>query len=107
VDEADGLTAMQIKLFWDEDQGAFFFTSDDHESLLARSKSFIDGAQPAGNSVSVQNLVYLAGRLDRPEYLRRARKTVRSSAGLLQRAPAAAPRMLVGLNSLLEKEAGE
>jgi uncharacterized protein YyaL (SSP411 family) len=50
----------QLKLFRDEAGGAFFFTSHDHEELLARTKNCYDGVLPAGNSVSARNLTKLA-----------------------------------------------
>ena len=98
---AEELTEKELELFWDEDRGGFFFTSDDHESLLARSKNPYDGAQPSGNSVSAQNLIYLAKELDRPEYREKAEKTIRSVSTLLTRAPAAAPRMMIAVSDLL------
>jgi hypothetical protein len=37
--------------FEDATLGGFFFTSDDHETLIHRSKSFSDDAIPAGNGI--------------------------------------------------------
>jgi uncharacterized protein YyaL (SSP411 family) len=105
LDAADELTALQLDLFWDDEGGGFYFTSDDHESLLARGKDPIDGAEPAGNSVSAQNLLYLAKALDKPEYLGRAKRTIQSTSGILESSPAAAPRMAVALAELLERNA--
>ena len=102
---ADRLTAKQLELFWDEKGGGFFFTSDDHETLLARAKSPYDGAQPSGNSVAAQNLVFLGAELDKPEYLEKAERTIGSLGALLDRAPAIAPRMLVAASMLLDTKA--
>ena len=101
---ADELTAKQIELFWDEKNGGFFFTSSDHEALLARSKNPVDGAQPSGNSVSAQNLIFLAKELKKPDYLDKAKKTVRSSGTLLQRSPSGAPRMVIAASQLIESK---
>ena len=92
---ADEITAKQLELFWDNVGGGFFFTSGDHESLLARGRDPVDGAEPSGNSVSAQSLVYLGRELDRQEYLDKAKATIQSASGLLQRAPHAAPRLVV------------
>jgi uncharacterized protein len=92
---ADDLTKMQIKLFWDAEQGGFFFTSDDHEQLLARSKDPVDSAQPSGNAVATSNLVYLGRTLERPEYWDRAEKTINAFAAMLNDSPAAMPRMVL------------
>ena len=100
---ADELTTVQVELFYDEDRGGFFFTSDDHESLLARAKNPIDGAQPSGNSVAVQNLMFLADALDRPGHLQKAEKSIQSTLTLIQRAPAAAPRMSLAIAQFLKQ----
>ena len=70
------LTDDQIDLFWDEDGKAFFFTSDHHEELLARTKNAYDSVLPSGNSVSARNLVRLAQLTGNAEYLTRAGETL-------------------------------
>jgi len=99
---ADKLTTRQIELYWDEANGGFFFTSGDHETLIARGRDSVDGAEPSGNSVAVDNLIFLAGELDRPDYLDKASRTIGSISGLLLRAPSAAPRMLVAVANWFE-----
>ena len=101
---ADELTAKQIELFWDERRGGCFFTSGDHESLLARAKDFTDGAEPSGNSVSADNLVYLARALKKPDYRKQAEQTIHSASSLLQNAPSAVPRLAVALAALLDEK---
>ena len=98
--EADRLMQLQLKLFWDKQRGGFFFTSEDHESLLARSKNPMDGARPAGNSVSAQNLVYLGKTLKNDVYLKHAEKTVQSVSGMLAAAPSSATRMAIAVGEL-------
>ncbi len=100
LDAADQLTATQIKLFWDDRGGGFFFTSSDHEALIARSKGPVDSARPSGNSVSAENLIYLSQALNRPEYLKRAEQTIRAVAAILNRAPTAFPRMTIAVEEL-------
>jgi len=102
LQEADRLTATQIDLFWDDRRGGFFFTACDHETLLARSKDPTDSALPSGNAVSVGNLVYLAGELNKPEYLDRAEQTLRAFAPLLKQTPGAMPRMAASLAAFLD-----
>jgi uncharacterized protein len=48
-----------IRHFWDEKQGNFFFTSDDHEQLIVRTKSLYDLAIPSGNSMAASTLLRL------------------------------------------------
>jgi uncharacterized protein YyaL (SSP411 family) len=100
--EAEKLTAKQIELFADPRSGGFFFTSNDHEALLARGKDPIDGANPAGNSIAAGNLIYLATRVKQPEWLTLAEKTIQSTAGLIEQAPSAAPWMATNIPALIE-----
>ena len=96
------MTQKQIELFWDEEQGGFYYTSKDHETLFVRTKKTSDTARPAANSVTACNLVTLAVRLKKPAYLDRAEKTIQSIAPLLRRVPQASPRMAVALAAWLE-----
>lgn len=98
---AEEITAKQIELFWDSKSGGFFFTSGDHETLLARGRDPVDGVEPSGNSVSASNLVYLGTTLNKPGYLAQAKRTIDSAASLLQRAPSAAPRLCVAYQQWL------
>ena len=98
--------ARKIELFWDETDGGFFFTSDDHEALIARAKDPFDTVLPSGNSISVSNLVFLADALGEPEYLERAVKAVQSFGVYLESAPSAMPRMVTAISSLREATAG-
>ncbi|MGI0035948.1 MAG: thioredoxin, partial [Nitrososphaera sp.] len=43
--------------FWDSKDGDLFFTSDDHEKLIVRTKNFYDLAIPSGTSVAANNLL--------------------------------------------------
>jgi hypothetical protein len=104
---ADELTQQQIRWFWDEEGGGFFYTSSDHEELLARSKIPADSATPAGSSIAASNLVYLAKALKKPEYFARAEATIRDSAGMLTRSPTAMPRMAVSLAALFDARKGQ
>lgn len=101
---ADELTAKQIELFWDEKEKAFFFTSNDHESLIARAKNVTDGARPSGNSVAVDNLLYLAKHVDNADYRTKAKETINALGGIFKIAPSASPRMLTAAAKLLSDE---
>ena len=100
LDEADALTAKQIELFADERGGGFFFTSRDHETLLARGKEVVDSALPAGNSVAALNLIFLSGAKAKPEFLGLAKKAIAATIGITQESPAAAPLMMTAIPSL-------
>src|SRR6185312_11613295 len=67
-----------LEHFSDADGGGFFFTSDDHESLIHRSKSFSDDATPAGNGVAAYVLQRMGHLLGETRYLEAAERTLRS-----------------------------
>ncbi|HET6881927.1 MAG TPA: thioredoxin domain-containing protein [Pirellulales bacterium] len=95
------LSTIQHDLFWDDRFGGYFFTSNDHEALLARTKDPVDSATPSGNSVTAGNLVYLSLALDRPDDLALAEKTVTAFARFANRSPAAMPRLLAAWQEVL------
>jgi uncharacterized protein YyaL (SSP411 family) len=92
LDAAEELTRKQIELFWDDRTGGFYFTSNDHEQLIARRKDAFDGPIPAGNSVAAENLLTLSGALGKPDYRSRAEKTLQSLAPRLSQSPGNVPR---------------
>ena len=100
LDSAAKLQEIQNQNYWDTNAGGYFYTSNDHESLLARAKRVNDGAVPSGNSVSAANLLTLAKLLDRPEYVEMSRKTALNASELLSQFPAACPRMLIAVGKL-------
>jgi uncharacterized protein YyaL (SSP411 family) len=62
-----------IEHFWDREQGGFFFTPDDGETLIARLKPVHDGATPSANSVALSNLLIISRLTGRTRYLDLAR----------------------------------
>ncbi len=74
--EADRLIRQAGDLFWDEEGGGYFMTSGDDPSLLVRSKSDHDGAEPSGNSVMAMNLLRLGRLLYDDELVAKADRTI-------------------------------
>ncbi len=104
---AKQLTDDQLNLFWDDTGNGFFFTSDHHEELLARTKNAYDGVLPSGNSVSVRNLVRLAELTDDPQYRERARETLEVFANRLKQQPGSMTFMALALDEYLASADGE
>jgi hypothetical protein len=69
-----------LKHFWDEDEGTLFFTSDDHERLIVRTKNFYDLAIPSGNSMAASNLLRLYHYTQNNDYLDRSVKIMTAGA---------------------------
>jgi len=56
---AHTLIAALDRHFWDADHGGYYFTADDAEALIARTKSGTDAATPNGNAQAVETLARL------------------------------------------------
>jgi uncharacterized protein YyaL (SSP411 family) len=83
VQLADGL----LEHFEDRRDGGFFFTADDHESLISRPKSFGDEAIPAGNAIAARSLLRLGFLLAESRYLDAAERTLRAAWPALLKYP--------------------
>ncbi|RMF84421.1 MAG: thioredoxin domain-containing protein [Nitrospinota bacterium] len=77
LDLAHTLHQAMIELFWDGEQGGFFFTGRDHEPLLTRPKTAYDHAIPSGNSVAVHNLLWFHYYTGEERYLQQAEQVLR------------------------------
>ena len=95
LNEATQLAETMIAHYADNDAGGFYFTADDHEQLLARSKDLHDGSVPSGNAMAVIGLLKLAALTGRADFHDHATKTLKSYAALMQGHPAAAGQMLI------------
>jgi len=100
---ADACTLADAMLahFWDDDEGGFFTTSDDHERLVSRPKELFDNAVPAGNSMAVEALARLAALSGRTDYAERAEATLGALTGIVRRAPGGFGRLLAALEFAL------
>ncbi|MDY6947052.1 MAG: thioredoxin domain-containing protein [Pseudomonadota bacterium] len=99
---ATGLADALLAHFEDRESGGFFFTADDHEQLIHRSRSFSDEAVPAGNAVAAQALNRLGLLLGDTRYLDAAERTLRAAWPALQRYPHAHTALLVALEEHLQ-----
>jgi hypothetical protein len=90
-----------LRHFEDITSGGFFFTSDDHEQLIHRSKSYADEATPSGNGVAAYVLQRMGYLLGETRYLEAAERTLRSAWLLLEKYPHAHTTLLSGLEELL------
>jgi uncharacterized protein YyaL (SSP411 family) len=91
-----------LEHFEDEQQGGFYFTSDDHEQLIQRPKPVSDDAMPSGNGIAafaLQRLGYLLGDLN---YLDAAEKTLRAAWNRIANLPHAHGALLIALQEQLD-----
>jgi len=104
--EAQTLTERMLADFEDREQGGFFFTANDHESLLARAKDPFDNALPSGNSIAILDLLELHRATGKSVYLEHAGKALEAFSTLLAQVPVALPLVLVGLEQYLDAKPG-
>ena len=84
--------------FEDPTGGGFFYTSHDHEELIARQKDIQDNATPSGNSMAATALLRLGRLTGRSDLETVAEKTLQLVAPIAQRYPTAAGQMLSALD---------
>ncbi|MDQ3835958.1 MAG: thioredoxin domain-containing protein [Thermoproteota archaeon] len=73
-------TDFMLEHFWDEKEGNLFFTSDDHELLIARTKNLYDLATPSGNSIAASNLLRLHHYTGNDAYLDKAVRIMKAGS---------------------------
>jgi uncharacterized protein YyaL (SSP411 family) len=103
LEQAAQLADTMVGEFWDEKDGAFFYTGRSHEQLISRTKPAFDGSIPSGNAMATQCLLRLYHFTGRNEYLHRAEKVLRSYYNAMQSQPFGFAHMLCALDYYLEK----
>ena len=105
LEEARSLMETLDEHHWDEALDGYFYTSHDHEELIARAKSLQDGALPNGNAVAAETHVRLA-RLGVEADLHRGRAEaiLRLAGNGMQEYPSALPQSLIALDHFLALE---
>jgi len=98
IDEAAHLAEYMIAHFADPNGDGFFFTADNHESLITRNKDFYDSSVPSGNAMAATALLRLGHLAGRQEYLRIAHQTLSAAQAIMQQSPTAAGQLLVALD---------
>lgn len=97
LQNAINLMNVAIKNFWDNMNGGFFYTSEDNEPLLLRSKEYYDGAIPAGNSVMAYSLNKLSSLTFDSKYDDYYFKLVSSNGEILNKSPFVSSFIMSGL----------
>ena len=80
LDKSIRYTDFMLQHFWDDKEGNLFFTSDDHEQLISRTKNFYDLATPSGNSMAASNLLRLYHYTQNNSYLDRAVRIMKAGS---------------------------
>jgi uncharacterized protein YyaL (SSP411 family) len=96
-------TNFMIQHFWDPNGGSFFFTSDDHEQLIVKTKSFYDLAIPSGNSMAASNLLRLYHFIQNNDYLYKAEHIMREGAKTASENPFGFGHLLIAMYLYIKK----
>ncbi len=78
LDMAIRIANLMLDHFLDSENGGFYFTADDHESLMHRPKPLADEATPSGNGVAALALLRLGYLLGESLFLEAAEGTLRN-----------------------------
>ena len=73
-------TDSMISHFWDSNTNDFYFTPDDNEQLIVRTKNHYDLAIPSGNSIGISNLIKLYYYTQREDLLTKADQMIQRMA---------------------------
>ena len=98
LEAATQITDRMIQSFWDPNDGGFYFTGGNHESLITRPKDFFDNATPSGNSVAADVLLRLAAVTGRNDYREKAEQIIHTAARLLRQYASGFGRMLAAVD---------
>jgi uncharacterized protein YyaL (SSP411 family) len=98
IETAVRLADMMLEHFQDAQAGGFFYTADDSETLITRTKDWHDGSLVSGNASAVMALLKLSRLCDRDDYRQAAERTFRVAAEILTEQAAACGAMLSALD---------
>jgi len=90
-----------IRLFADKTSGGFFFSAQDDQTLILRTKDAYDGAMPSGNSGAAQVLGKLGRLMGVENYENKARATVDAFSTEIISSPTGFTHMLSAFDYLL------
>ena len=102
LDFAVRIAELLLKHFEDRTDGGFFFTADDHETLIHRPKSLADEAVPSGNGIAAFALQRLGFLLGEVRYLDAAEKTLHAAWRAMAEYPHGHVSLLTALEEYLD-----
>ena len=92
------LTDSMVDLFWDAEEGGFFYTEADSSDVIVRTKNPFDNATPSGNSIATLVLLRLAALTEKAQYRELAQSTLELFSELMSQSPAACCQMAVAVD---------
>lgn len=100
LQDALNLANEMISLFWDNENGGFFFAAEDNESLIARQKEVYDGAVPSGNSVAMMDLLRLGRITSNQDFENKAIQICKTFSSTIHQIPSAFTQLVSAVDFL-------
>ncbi len=101
LEKAKELAKKMIEIFWDEENGGFYFSSTNELPLT--KKEIYDGSYPSGNSVALLDLVQLSKMTDEELFEAKAQNLIKSFGGNVKGAPAQHTMLLYSIEAFVEE----
>lgn len=98
IEAALSIVDTMIEQCWDDKDGGFFTTGNDHEELITRAKDPNDNATPSGNSLAAMALARLVKLTGRDDLSKKLQRTFDLFAGQMAKNPFSAAQMLLALD---------
>ncbi|HSG96575.1 MAG TPA: thioredoxin domain-containing protein [Woeseiaceae bacterium] len=96
------IAELLLERFEDTEHGGFWFTANDHEELIHRSKPLADEAVPSGNGIAALALQRLGFLLGETRYLDAAERALRAGWRAMSEYPHGHVSLLAALEEFLE-----
>ncbi len=103
LDAAKKLSIRLIDQFCDENQGGFFFTSNDHEKLITRNKTCMDQSIPSGNAIAAHAFLRLFTLVQDRKYFDVAEKTLQIFSKQMEENPFFTGNLIAAADMYLRK----
>ena len=103
--EKDAQLAMRLAnslldKFYDQDEGGFFFTAHDQETLFTRPKPTMDHELPSGNGIASSALLRIGNLMGEHRFIEAAENTLKWARVALERLPSEHSSLLESLQEL-------
>ena len=101
LSQAHTLADQVMEFFWDEDEGVFFDTPKDGETLVLRPRDAMDNATPSGNSLAAELLFRASVHFGEDGFRRAAVRSIARETEAMKQFPNAFGRLLSVLSGIL------
>jgi uncharacterized protein YyaL (SSP411 family) len=98
IERASRLADLMLAHFQDRQDGGFYYTADDAEALIARTKDWHDGSLVSGNASAAMGLLKLSRLVEGSPYREAARRTLTAGGETMRTQSAACGALLSALD---------